>query len=67
MRVYERIRQHIDSSGMRLNFVAQKTDIELKKFYRIVNGKTDMTIDEYENICIKGLSLDPAFFFKKIS
>lgn len=67
MKLHERIRDYIESNGMKINFVANKSGIELKKFYRLVNGKSNLTVEDYEIICRNGLSVDPGFFFKKIS
>lgn len=64
MFIHERIRQYIKDNGMLLNFVADKSGIDKKKFYRLVNGKTEMNLDEYERIC-SGLGVDPAYFFKE--
>lgn len=62
--VVDKLRHYIDENGLRLRFVAEKSGIQEKKFYRLLNGKQQMTVDEYEQIC-KGLSVDPAYFFKQ--
>lgn len=67
MNTQERIREYIVTNGMKFNFVAKKSGIPLKTFYRLVNGNKKMSIDEYEKICVKGLSVDPAFFLNKTS
>lgn len=63
MKMYERIRNYIESNGLRLNFVAEKAGIAPQRFYFIINGKTKLMIEEYEQICRKGLSVDPGYFF----
>lgn len=65
MKVNERIRQYIESNGIKMNFVADKAGIHQKKFYRLINGDTCMGVDEYELICKEGLSLDPSYFFNQ--
>lgn len=64
MRIAEKIRTYIESNGMVLKFVAEKSGIPQQKFYRLINGKTEMTLEQYEMIC-KGLSVDPGYFFKE--
>lgn len=61
--MYERIRGYIESKGLKFNFVAEKADINPKRFYRLINGNAPLGIDEYEKIC-KGLSVEPGYFFK---
>ena len=64
MKFANRIRDYIVDNGILLKKVAEKSGIPQKKFYRLVNGKTQMTIEEYEAICKSGLGLDPGYFFK---
>lgn len=63
MKVHERIRQYIESNGMKLNFVAEKSGIHQKKFYRLLNGNTPLDVEEFEAICKNGLSVEPSYFF----
>ena len=65
MKMYKRIRQYIVSNGIMLKHVAEKSEIPQKRFYRLMNGKSEMTADEYESICKKGLGVDPSIFFAK--
>lgn len=62
--VIEKLRNYICENGLRFNFIAEKSGIQEKKFYRLLSGKQQMTLDEYEQIC-KGLSIDPSYFFKQ--
>ena len=64
MKIHERIKQYIDSCGLKLNFVADKSGIKPKRFYRIINGDSPLNVDEYELICI-GLNVNPGYFFDK--
>lgn len=64
MEMCERIRRYIEGNGLKLNYVADKCGIEPKKFYRLISGKTTMSVEEYEKICTRGLSLTPAYFFE---
>ncbi|WP_312130852.1 helix-turn-helix domain-containing protein [Lysinibacillus capsici] len=64
MKVHERIRRYIETNGLKMNYVANKSSIELKRFYRIINGDSILSADEYEQICI-GLNLETDFFKQK--
>lgn len=64
MSIHERVRKYIDSNGLKLNFIAERAGIPEKKFYRLINGESKMTVDEFETICKKGLSINPSFFLK---
>lgn len=64
MKVHERIRHYIDDKGLKMNHVAEKANVELKRFYRIVNGASTMSADEFEAIC-KALDVEPQNFFKE--
>lgn len=65
MKVHERIRHYINTNGLKMNHIADKAGIELKRFYRIVNGASTMSADEFEDIC-KALNVEPQYFFKEI-
>lgn len=62
MKVNERIRHYIDDNGLKMNHIADKANVELKRFYRIVNGVSTMSADEFESIC-EALNVEPAYFF----
>jgi transcriptional regulator with XRE-family HTH domain len=64
MTIANRIRDYITTNGILLKKVAERSGIEQKKFYRLVNGKTGMSVEEYEAICKRGLGVDPSYFFK---
>lgn len=64
MQMFAQLRNYIEQNGLRLNFIAEKSGIQEKKFYRLINGKQTMSVEEYEQIC-KGLSVDPGYFFRK--
>ncbi|WCK53880.1 helix-turn-helix transcriptional regulator [Aneurinibacillus sp. Ricciae_BoGa-3] len=65
MKMYERIRNYAEENGLRFNHLADKANIERKRFYRIINGQTAMTAEEFEKIFINGLSLEERDFFNK--
>lgn len=63
MEMHERIRNYIESNGLKFNFVAERSGINPKRFYRLVDGSAPLVVDEYEIIC-KGLSVTPKYFFE---
>jgi AraC-like DNA-binding protein len=65
MKMFQRIRHHIVDNGIFLKKVAERAGIEQKRFYRLVNGQTEMTVEDYEVICRKGLSIEPTYFFTR--
>lgn len=62
MKIHERIRHYINDNGLKMNYVAERSSIELKRFYRVINGDSTLSADEYEKIC-KGLNVEPKNFF----
>lgn len=61
--VYERVRSYLQSNGIRFHFVADKAGISRDRFYRLMDGRSPLKVDEYEIICRAGLSLHPGYFF----
>lgn len=64
MSINYRLRTYIKAKGLLINHVADKSNIPRKKMYRMLNGTTKITVDEYEMICKNGLEVDPEFFLK---
>ncbi|MFZ2464933.1 MAG: helix-turn-helix transcriptional regulator [Caldibacillus thermoamylovorans] len=64
MKMCARLKYYIESNGLKLNFVAEKSGINQKRFYRLINGNAPLTVEEYEKIC-SGLSVEPGYFFKE--
>jgi transcriptional regulator with XRE-family HTH domain len=63
MSINEKLRDYIESNGLKFKFVADKADIPEGKFYRLINSETRITADDLGKIC-KGLEVDPSFFLK---
>lgn len=61
----DRIRRHIKANGMTFTSVAEKAGYDVKKFSRWMSNKQKLSVDEYEQICVKGLNVDPCIFFKE--
>lgn len=47
----ERIKAHIERSGLKQTYVAQRAGIEISRFNAILNGNREIRIDEYGKIC----------------
>lgn len=65
MKIHERIKKHIEKYSMVMGHVAKKSGIDEGRFYRLISGRSKMTVDEYERICRDGLDVDPSFFFQR--
>lgn len=64
MKMHQIIRSYIEKNGLKFNFVAEKSGINTKRFYRLMNGDSPIGLEEYEQICI-GLDLEPGYFFQQ--
>ena len=64
MEMHQRIRNYIQNRGLKFNYVAEKSDINPKRFYRLMNGDSPLGIDEYEKICAS-LEVEPGYFFNQ--
>ncbi len=62
MKLYEKIRAYIVQNNLTIKEVGEKTNIEMKRFYRVIAGDSKMTADEFESIC-KVLDVNPNYFF----
>lgn len=63
MNMGPRIRDYIKSKGLKFSYVAELAGFDVKKFSRMMNGHQKITTDEYEQICVKALGLEPGYFF----
>lgn len=67
MNTTDKLKKYIKENGLKYGFVAEKSGIDPKKFSRIINGKTKLTVEELESICDKGLSVSPSIFLNEHS
>lgn len=65
MRINKQIREYIESNGLKFTFIAERCEIDIKKFSRFMNCKQPISTDEYELICKNGLKVEPSYFFQK--
>lgn len=67
MTVSEKIRKYVKSNGLKIKHIADKSDIDRNKLYRMLNGNSKMTVEEFESICKDGLGKEPSFFLENDS
>jgi predicted transcriptional regulator len=58
-----KLKKYIEENGLKHGYVADKSGIDYRKFSRIINGRQRLSLDEFEMICEKGLSVKPSIFF----
>ncbi len=63
MRVYEKVREYIDSQGLKQVSVAQKAGIPKTTFNAIMNGKRTLYADDLRAICL-ALNVSPELFIE---
>ncbi|WP_110954742.1 helix-turn-helix domain-containing protein [Anaerosinus massiliensis] len=66
MKVYQRIKQYMDDKGIKQNHVALKAGFNPKTFNAIFHERRKLTVDEFENVCVLGLGVNPKYFFENI-
>ncbi|MEK4328961.1 helix-turn-helix transcriptional regulator [Paenibacillus sp. FSL R7-0312] len=62
MEINQRIREFIKTNGLKFTYVAKESNIDMKKFSRMMTGKQKIDTDEYETIC-SSLRVNPGYFF----
>jgi transcriptional regulator with XRE-family HTH domain len=63
MKVHERMRRYLQANGIKFRVIAERSDIQPQRFYRLMSGLAPLVVDEYEVICRKGIGIDPGYFF----
>jgi predicted transcriptional regulator len=63
MSINAKIRKHIETNGLKFNFVAEKANIPEKKFYRLINSENKISAEDFGKIC-KGLEVEPSIFLE---
>ena len=65
----ELLKRKIDESGLKMNFIAQKIGLSRSAFYNKVNGATEFTQSEINDLCdilkIKSMTEKSQIFFKR--
>lgn len=64
MDINKRIRKFIKENGLTFTYVAKESEIDFKKFSRMMTCKQKIDTVEYERIC-STLRLNPGYFFEK--
>ncbi len=63
MKIHERLKNYRQSKGVKQSYIAEKTGKTKQRISALENGHTKLTADEFEEICRKGLEINPAIFF----
>ncbi|MEC0237785.1 helix-turn-helix transcriptional regulator [Paenibacillus kribbensis] len=63
--IYRRIRNYILTQDYVFKDVAEKAGIHPKRFYKLLSGTYALNAEELEAICMKGLGINPSYFFEK--
>ncbi len=56
------IRDYIKENGLSKMHIAKKANIEKSRFSRIINGQSQMNMEEYQSIC-KAINVPSSYFF----
>lgn len=62
MNANARIKEYIETHGIKQSFLVQKTGFRREKIANIINGKRKVTADELAEIA-KALNVDILYFF----
>lgn len=62
--IYRRIRLYLLSEGFVFREIAEKSGIKPARFYKLLDGTYTLEADELEAICLKGLGVNPSYFFE---
>ncbi|MGD7007579.1 helix-turn-helix domain-containing protein [Metabacillus sp. 84] len=62
MNAASKLKIYIKDKGLKYGFVADRAGIDQKKFSKLINGQQRLTVEDLENICKKGLSVNPSIF-----
>ena len=59
------IRDYIKDNGLSKMYIAKKANIEKSRFSRIINGQSQMNMEEYQSIC-NAINVPSSYFFEDI-
>lgn len=61
--MYQRLRDYRESKGVTQTHIAKKTGKTVQRISALETGGIRLTVDEFEEICVKGYGVNPAIFF----
>lgn len=64
MKIHQRIKKYMDDNGIKQKYVAEKSGFNQKTFSAIFHERRKLTVDEFENICVIALNVNPKIFFE---
>jgi Helix-turn-helix. len=63
MKINEKIREYRITHGLLLKYVAESSGISMQRYSLMERGGLKMSVDDFVNICKKGLNVDPSIFY----
>lgn len=63
--LWKKIREYIESNGLKHGVIAKKSNLSLQSFSAMLNGKRKITADEYFMIC-QALGVPVNYFFDEL-
>lgn len=63
MKVHERLKAYRISHGIKQKYIAEQTGKSKSRISALETGRIKLTADEFEEICIRGLKVNPIIFF----
>lgn len=61
--MYQRLREYRESKGVTQTHIAKKTGKTVQRISALETGGIRLTVDEFEELCVKGYGVNPAIFF----
>lgn len=63
--MYQRLREYRESKGVTQTHIAKKTGKTFQRISALETGAIRLTVDEFEELCVKGYDVNPAIFFEE--
>ena len=61
--MYQRLREYRESKGITQTHIAKQTGKTTQRISALETGGIRLTVDEFEELCVKGYGVNPAIFF----
>jgi transcriptional regulator with XRE-family HTH domain len=61
--MHRRLREYRESKGVTITHIAKKSGKTTQRISALETGGIRLTVDEFEELCVKGYDVDPAIFF----
>lgn len=61
--MYQKLRKYRKSKGVTQTYIAKKTGKSNKRISALETGELRLTVDEFEELCMRGYEVSPKIFF----